>query len=72
MEEEGYRMKEVFYVETYCGSKCNVTFEVIAKKEGRVLVKSWDCYKELVKMENGKNFWAVDREYNEIPDEWKS
>ena len=64
-------MKEVFYVETFSGSKCNVNLEVVSKKNDRVLVKSWDCYKELVKMTNGKNFWVVDREYNEIPDEWK-
>jgi len=63
---------ETFYVETFSGAKCNVELEVIAKKEGRVLVKGWNCYKELALAKNGKNFWMVDNEFKEIPEEWKA
>jgi hypothetical protein len=63
---------ETFFVETFFGAKCHVKFEVVAKKEGRVLVKGWSCYKELVRTISGKDFWVVDHEYGEIPEEWKN
>lgn len=74
MEKEEDRMiTETFYIETFSGAKCNIKLEVIAKKkDGRVLVKGWNCYKELVLVMNGKNFWMVDHEYKEIPDDWKT
>ena len=62
---------ETFYVETFFGAKCHVRLEVIAKKEGRVLVKGWNCYKELVPTMNGKDYWMVENEFDEIPEEWK-
>jgi len=62
---------ETFYVETFSGAKCFVNLEVVAKKEGHVLVKGLNCYKELVEIRNGKSFWTVDSEYNEIPEEWR-
>lgn len=72
MEKEGDRMiTETFFVETYSGAKCHIKLEVIAKKGERVLVKGWNCYKELVQTINGRNFWVVDQEYKEIPEEWK-
>jgi hypothetical protein len=63
---------ETFYVETFSGAKCYINLEVVARKEGRVLVKAWNCYKELVRTINGKNYWMVDQEYSEIPDEWRT
>jgi hypothetical protein len=72
MEKERNRMiNETFFVETYSGAKCNVELGVVGKKGNRVLVKGWNCYKELVQTTNGKDFWVVEQEYKEIPEEWK-
>lgn len=66
-------MKEYLNVETFFGPVCRVELEVVARKdEKNILVKGWNCYKELSLCENGKIYWMVKNEFREIPEDWKN
>lgn len=65
-------MKTNLQVETLVGSVCSVEVDVVGIRcKENILIKSWDSYKELRLIKNGKLFWVVENEFNKIPEDWK-